>query len=448
LSREQTGAARDAHSVSYFHVLFVAALIAVTTWTEVAATRDPDNVFNAHTGHRFSVELPAGWRVVHDPVLGVPAVAENQRGVTSVHLAPGGRSGVPRLSITALPLTPKTSLPPSSLKVRVNHVETVRVPLTPTRKDTLHTATTRFEDSKGQVYKLEFAHLVYDDRGPLNNVFAFTCVYRLPDAAGIEKACEVIADSFQFDARTVPYVEPRLFFNEVNWIVLALVSLIVVAVWPVAGSSVEFLIWAAIVIVVRNVGSTFGHFHHGVAQDVTLSVEVLVAALWLGALAVFVTSVEAARRQALHLARAQAAAQSFLGALTVAALFFELYVQAAEASGHSHVIRGAIICLALSWEFWTSGAMITNRDSPRYPRPARIMFYLGYLLVIASIVFFWVKLPRAAGSPQAAFEAELYVATGVVCLGLPFLLFRHFRAYLDAIRPAPIAQPAASPSDP
>jgi hypothetical protein len=76
--------------------------------------------------------------------------------------------------------------------------------------------------------------------------------------------------------------------------------------------------------------------------------------------------------------------------------------------------------------------MVTNRDSARYPRAARIMFYLGYLLSVATIVFFWVELPRAAGLPQKAFEPELYVAAGIACLGLPFLIYGHVRAYLEA----------------
>jgi hypothetical protein len=92
--------------------------------------------------------------------------------------------------------------------------------------------------------------------------------------------------------------------------------------------------------------------------------------------------------------------------------------------------------------------MITNHDSTRYPRPARIMFYVGYLLVVATIVFYWVRTERAAGRDQAAFEAELFVAAGLVCLGLPFLLFRNVRAYLDAVRAGVTSAPTASPSHP
>jgi hypothetical protein len=319
--------------------------------------------------------------------------------------------------------------------VRVSPDEAVRVALTYSMSaGKKRGGNLRFRDAAGQAYVFDYLHRVDDDRGLLSGVYWFSCVYKEADRERIEKACDAIAASFRFDARTAPDFEAALFFNEIVWVLFALICLVVLALWPSGAPNVAFLVWAAIVLAVRNAGTSVAHGHE-VASEVTLSAEILAAALALAAVCALVTAVEAARTDSAAVAHARAASLSFLAALTLAVVFFELYVRAAEASGHSHVLRGAIVCLALTWEFWTSGAMVTNRDSTRYPRPARIMFYLGYLLTVATIVFFWVELPRVAGQRQAAFEAELYVAAGIACLGLPFLLYRHVRAYLAAVTP-------------
>lgn len=431
LSGPKTTTSHAPAPVGYFHVLLFALTITLTMWAPVVLQRDADGVFNAHTGHEFSVKLADGWQVVHDLEAGLPQVAANRSGKTNVHFAPQGRPGLPRLTVQAYPLTEATRTPPATINVRLAGGELVRLALVnPKASGTDTTASLTFRDAAGETYIFDSLHRVLDNRGPFNAVFWFSCLYKEVDRVRIEPACDAIVGSFRTDSRMAPIRTAHLFVNEIVWALLALICLAVLVLWPSAGAGVAFLGWAAIVVAVRNAGATLGGQHDEIASAVSLSAGVLAAALALGCVCALVAVV--ARNRAPHWAAARTQAFSFLAALVLAAVFFELYVRAAEASGHSHQIRGAVVCLALVWEFWTSGSLVTNRDSAGFPRAARIMFYLGYLLAVATIVFFWVELPRAAGRAQKAFEPELYVATGIACLGLPFLIHGHLRAYLEA----------------
>ena len=433
LSRLKAAASHARATVGYFHVLLFALTIALTMWAAVVLQGDADGVFNAHTGHAFSVVLAEGWQVVRDPEAGLPKVAADRSGTTHVDFAPQGHPGPPRLTVQAYPLTEATRTPPATIGVPLAGGEIVRLAIVyPKVSGDNRTGLLHFRDAAGESYILDYLHKVFDDRGPFNAVFWFSCVYREADRARVEPACDAIAGSFRFDPRVAPVLAAQLFLNEIVWLLFALICLAVLALWPSAGAGVAFLAWAAIVVAVRNTGAALGGHHHEIASEVSLSAGVLAAALALGCVSALVAVVEAARNRAPHWAAARTNALSFLAALALATVFFELYVRAAEASGHSNEIRGAIVCLALIWEFWTSGSMVTNRDSARYPRAARIMLYLGYLLAVATIVFFWVELPRAAGLAQKAFEPELYVSAGIACLGLPFLIHGHVRAYLEA----------------
>ena len=435
LPRLREGARYVIAGVGYFNVLFVAVIVSLTFMASPLTTRDVEGTYNVRTGHEFSVALPRGWRVVNDPARNTPRIAETRKGITNVVFAPNGVYGVPRMTIDARPVSPETTSAPKSIDVVVGAGERITVPLAfSVLKGRVQSGTSQFGDRAGGRYTLDYARLVVDDAGPAGNgAWSMYCVFEQPDTRGILTACRSIGDSIRGDARIEPDPAWDFLLNQALWLALGLGCLGVIVARPAGTTAIEFIVWTSIVFVMRNAGAAQEHFHEAIAYETTLSAEILACALWLISVAAFVAGVESSRNpSSARLARARSATLSCLAALVIATVFFELYVWAAKGSGHSNAIRGAIICVALSWEFWMSGVMNADRESARFPRPARITLYLGYLLTLATIVFFFVRLPRVNGADQAPFESEVLVAAGIASVGLAFLIYRHVRFFLDA----------------
>lgn len=126
---------------------------------------------------------------------------------------------------------------------------------------------------------------------------------------------------------------------------------------------------------------------------------------------------------------------SFLLTLLTISAAFALYVVAGEGAHENHGIRGAVVCLALTWELWTSGAAMTNRDIAAFPRRARILFFIGYLLVVATCVFFFVERDFAyLNTTVGAWDSEGWIAFGIVNMGLAFVFMRHVQILAGAVR--------------
>ena len=87
------------------------------------------------------------------------------------------------------------------------------------------------------------------------------------------------------------------------------------------------------------------------------------------------------------------------------------------------IVAGVVLVMALLRELIASGAAVTNPHDRWAPRPARVLLYLGYILLVASSVLFFATLHTDSGAPhEALFDSEQFVNDGVLFLGLPLVL--------------------------
>ncbi|MEZ5317685.1 MAG: hypothetical protein R2752_09820 [Vicinamibacterales bacterium] len=112
-------------------------------------------------------------------------------------------------------------------------------------------------------------------------------------------------------------------------------------------------------------------------------------------------------------------------AILVLALVYGIYGAAIPLGAHHVAIEAAIFVVALLWDLLMSGREITNVDGPVFRRPARVLAYLGYLVVVAAtVLFISAQTTEAGGAVEKVLESEDVVRQGVVWLGTPLLLTR------------------------
>jgi hypothetical protein len=82
-----------------------------------------------------------------------------------------------------------------------------------------------------------------------------------------------------------------------------------------------------------------------------------------------------------------------------------------------------ILAVGLLWDVLTSGDRWTNGDSPRVPRPARVLLYFGYVSMVVTALLFW------KGSGQTGtFDEDTSAVLGLLLLGVPLYLYGFARA--------------------
>jgi hypothetical protein len=420
--------------IAYAAMLAPAAVIFAADWSDALFTKDEHGTYNTHGLHEFSLVLPKRWARTSDPS------DLDDRGSSRLPLrqtfGPEG-APFPRLTIMAYPRNVKSITLPSGIALPKGATGTFFVPFNfthaPDPTSPWHWGLTKISDYPGGELQVLASMLVVETGLSSANVTWYRiCAAHASDDAGSEE-CLAAYESFRRDVRTEPDHEVAAMFNVVLWTVLGIAALTTVAVSGSPTGAFAFMAWIALVIVIRNIGAADVDFHHGsVAVTLELSADIIASGLLVGCVALFVANVEAGRRDSPGLVAARDNALAFQRSLVVLALIFILYVYGAKGSTYSNEIRGAIVILVLTWEFVTSGAAMTNGDTARFPRSARILFYLGYLTLVATVVFYFVRLDRVLGErQQEAFDTEIYVAAGIACLGLPYLLYRHVSAWLS-----------------
>ncbi len=117
------------------------------------------------------------------------------------------------------------------------------------------------------------------------------------------------------------------------------------------------------------------------------------------------------------------------------AFIYALYGQLIPLGNRSVAIEVGIFVAGLLFDMITSGREITSGDSPRFPRPARVLSYLGYIVVVSTITLFISTQTLSSGAPLPKLaESEDIVRQGLVWLGAPVLLLRMLLRWLDIIR--------------
>ena len=89
-------------------------------------------------------------------------------------------------------------------------------------------------------------------------------------------------------------------------------------------------------------------------------------------------------------------------------------------------VAAVLIVLAFLWDFLMSGEEVTNVEGRRFPRHTRILLYVGYtLLVLTMVLFFGPVTPNAIiGQPDLffVFNPDLWPRYGLLLLGVPLLV--------------------------
>ncbi len=150
-------------------------------------------------------------------------------------------------------------------------------------------------------------------------------------------------------------------------------------------------------------------------------------------------------------------------ALNIAVLFAvlidDLYqtfrdVSAAHDAGRFNLGQAALILLALVWDVAVSGRSVTNTSGRWFPRSARVLLYLGYIMMVAAtILYFSSYFVQTTGAAlPSQFESEPWAQIGVVMLGLPLLItlfilkLRDVASTLTPIGAAAFPLPSHKPS--
>lgn len=113
---------------------------------------------------------------------------------------------------------------------------------------------------------------------------------------------------------------------------------------------------------------------------------------------------------------------AFGGYALLASIFLAAPTRFAEGS----ILQALIVLVALGWDILTSGN-VTNRQSERVPRNARVSFFIGYVSLVALLVMMSSAssfvVPGTAKPIEHVFESEGFVAVGLILFGAPLLLF-------------------------
>lgn len=110
-------------------------------------------------------------------------------------------------------------------------------------------------------------------------------------------------------------------------------------------------------------------------------------------------------------------------------LMLLLYDRAIELSKSSadHPLSWAaalIVLIALGWDLLMSGESFTNRDDERLPRHTRLLLYLGYIMLTATLVMYFSaqQFTHSTFTHESLFESEPWPQLGLQILGLPMVV--------------------------
>jgi hypothetical protein len=101
-----------------------------------------------------------------------------------------------------------------------------------------------------------------------------------------------------------------------------------------------------------------------------------------------------------------------------------LYGTASRVGSTLAVVQGIVVIAALLWELIFSGELLNcGKPESALPRRARLLLYLGYLLLTASAVLQLSTLRSpATGARVEVFDAETIVQVGIIGLGVPLAI--------------------------
>jgi uncharacterized membrane protein YkvI len=127
-----------------------------------------------------------------------------------------------------------------------------------------------------------------------------------------------------------------------------------------------------------------------------------------------------------------AAALAFDGAVLL--IWLALSLSRLEKAAHSTIaVQASVFMVAIVWDFLMSGKHVTNRDSQRVPRTARVLMYVGYVMLVCAAVLSYTSMHTASAPNEGfGFSAEGIVSQGIEILGVAILLATILLHYIGA----------------
>jgi hypothetical protein len=189
--------------------------------------------------------------------------------------------------------------------------------------------------------------------------------------------------------------------------------------WASRDTGLMFMLIAAGLFALHNVGDLATAL--GRSRIIPLlDVEGIRGLLAIASLAALAYCLVLRRRQLPHLA---VRLLTLNVGLQLVAWTIDLY-SGTPVGGHFSLAEAGVIVVALLFDVVMSGDSITNRDGGIFPRHARVLLFLGYLVMTAVAVTFFSSehVQATQATVEAQFDSERWVQFGLTLLGPPLLL--------------------------
>jgi hypothetical protein len=185
--------------------------------------------------------------------------------------------------------------------------------------------------------------------------------------------------------------------------------------------------------------------------DINLPLHLLAGIRLLSALCVLglVVWLSAKSRPPMAPRRLLAAALLLLAGLQVLDWSFDLVLAQTAIGRLSAVAFAGVFLVAVLWDMLTSGDEITNGHSRAFPRSGRVLLYLGYTLIAASVLLYaaTIQVPVTGALSADLFSTDTNAALGLFTLGLPMIglsLALRLRGWMVLQRPVRRVTPASA----
>lgn len=230
------------------------------------------------------------------------------------------------------------------------------------------------------------------------------------------------------------YVSDRIYaYTAAVWLGFAVLSLIVLAAWrrlhPMLVAGLTFVVLIGVCDVLFGLGSITNVWPDMGLDAATTNGLDLDGARAAFAIATLVICVAVLLRRRLRedawMLGLLLAVDVGLQVLAWVNNLFDHTAQVADRTTAGFSIGAAVVLLAaLLLELLASGDAITNGHGRLFPRPSRVLLYLGYILMVASAVLYFASLhnPETGALRESLFDSEQWVQEGVIFLGPPLVL--------------------------
>jgi hypothetical protein len=436
--RSKEGAPQHEGPLSYHSVLLISVMLLGGLFPVDAIFSAPDSHYFSFTkGHHFSFVLAEGWTPVI-PSESILADEESPYSDVRRSFVPSPRNGAV-FTIAAILREPQRAGAPSPERLnQIIPVQALDVPIAPDTDagEGWRQGEARYVGSKGTPYTLEY--WVREDATPTagTNVTWYQFC-SAPDAILEQtlKQCERMRESFRASPRSVTAPLALIAFGPLLWSAIAFAAWWIGRVRRSAKRStllVDVLMWTAIVHSLKILWGLW--LSHGYLKDLFaaftdtgLSVGMLIASIWVASGAIIGGELWALRAPSKVAGAVRTAGVNAALALLLITGCFWLYTFLADRSEASHVIRGVVVCVGLSWELFISGPTLNAQATPAFPISSRAFLFMGYLILVATAVFMFPAIEIWGSMEMEAFDPEALVAAGIVAFGVALVFAEAMR---------------------